>query len=510
MASSLRRRDFVKLAAAVAVAPALERLGPLVTFGEEKTRPNVLFISVDDLRPELGCYGSSTVKSPNIDRLARQSLVFTRAYCPEAICNPARACMLTGMRLSTLRVWDQFTHFRQTHPQAVTLPQLFKNNGYEAIRVGKIYHNTLPDPTSWSRPGPSLPGTYEYQSPETRARLQARQAAAKRLGYGENWIHTYVRGPATEAFDAPDNFYEDGTIADAAIASLVDLAKKQPFFLAVGFIRPHLPFIAPKRYWDLYNREEIPLAKNPFLPKGAPSFAINNLVEIRCYEDLIRMPDPLVGQISEAQARLLKHGYLACVSFIDAQIGRIVDALVHLELRGKTIVVLSGDSGYKLGEHGSWGKQTNYEIDTRCPLIISAPRFMSKPGATLALTEFVDVYPTLCELAGLTPPENLEGVSLVPLFEDPARSWKTAAFSQFPRGFAARFMGRAMRTDRYRYIEWRDWLDDQLIAVELYDHQVDPMENENIASNPDQQVLVQQLSAQLKAGWQAALPKRES
>lgn len=507
MTKSLDRRHFLKLTG-VAAAAGLLPISPLFSFSRQKDeRPNILFIGVDDLRPELGCYGSDLVKSPNIDRLARQGLVFTRAYCQAAMCNPARSSLLTGMRPDSLRIYDLETHFRKIHPDLVTLPQHFKNYGYESVGIGKIFHGPLPDPISWSRPEPRVPVLYHYLAPETRARQRNREAAARRQGYSEAWIDMYLRGPATEAFDAPDNLYWDGAAAEVAVSTLAELRAKQPFFLAIGFAKPHLPFVAPKRYWDLYKREDIPLAKNGFLPKGAPVFAINSLTELACYEDFVQVPNPAEGQLSESQARLLKHGYYACISYVDAQIGCVLNALDRLGLRENTIIVLWSDHGWKLGEHGSWGKQTNYEIDNRCTLMISIPGQAHRGESTSALVEQVDLFPTLCELAGLKLPPNLEGTSMVPLFQDPGRPWKSAAFSQFARGFTYRFMGCSMQTERYHYVEWRDWIDGRLVAVELYDHETDPMENVNVADAPDHQELVQQLARQLGAGRRAARHK---
>jgi len=506
MASSLKRREFIQLAG-VAAAGLLPRFFPFRSASEQEKRPNVLFIIVDDLRPEMGCYGCNLVKTPNIDLLAKRGLVFSRAYCQQAVCNPSRASLLTGLRPDTLHVWNNETPFRRDHPDIVTLPQLFKNNGYESLKVGKIFHNTLPDPPSWSQPDPIIPINNIYMSAETRARQEERAAAARKLGWSQAWIDAYIRGPATEAFDAPDSLYWDGAAADVALVTLWKLLKRTPFFLGIGFMKPHLPFVAPKRYWELYKREEIPLAQNYFLPKGAPRFAINFLTELASHEDFVQVPNPTEGLIDEARARLLKHGYYACVSFIDAQIGRVLAALDYMELRENTIVVLLSDHGWKLGEHGGWGKLTNFECDTRSTLIISAPGQPNKGESTSALVELVDIYPSLCELASLEKPQNLEGTSLVPLFQDPGRPWKSAAFSQFARGFFNRFMGHAMRTERYRYIEWRDRLDNRLIAVELYDHETDPMENENIASKPGNEELVKQLAQQLSLGWQAARPK---
>ena len=503
----IKRREFIKLASASAAASLVCGSPGISLSLQSKRRPNVLLIIVDDLRPELGCYGVDQIKSPNIDRFARRGLVFTRAYCAQSICNPSRACLLTGIRSDSLRVWDNNTHFRKINPRIWTLPQIFKNKGYKTISIGKIFHGTLPDPPSWSR---SLvpPMTYPYYlSKETRVRQKMREDAARRLGHSQGWIDAYLRGPATEAFNAPDNRYRDGALTEIAIRMLSEFKKKQPFFIAVGFSKPHLPFVAPQRYWDLYRREEIPLAPNNFMAKGAPSFAINSLTELACYEDFVQVPNPTEGQIPEDQARLLKHGYYACISFIDAQIGHIFDTLNTLGLQEDTIVVMLGDNGCKLGEHGSWVKMTNYENDVHIPLIISDPRRTNPAGSTSALVELVDLYPTILELAGLKTPQDLEGLSLVPLLQNPGRPWKLATFSQYPRGFTYRFMGKSIRTDRHRYIEWRDRLDGRMVAAELYDHETDPQENISIAGAPQHKELVRQLSSRLASGWKAALPE---
>jgi len=503
----IKRREFIKLASASAAASLVYGSSGFSLPPRSRRRPNVLFILVDDLRPELCSYGVDQIKTPNIDRIAQQGLVFTRAYCPQSICNPSRASLLTGMRPETLRVWDNETHFRHINPTIKTLPQVFKIQGYNTISIGKVFHGTLPDPPSWSQSHlPPVTCPY-YMCQETQARQDMRENAARRLGYSQRWIDAYIRGPATEAFDAPDNSYRDGALTEIAIQMLLEFKKKQPFFMAVGFSKPHLPYVAPQKYWDLYRRDDIPLAPNNFIPKGAPPFAINSLTELACYEDFVQAPNPTESQIPEDQARLLKHGYYACISFIDAQIGRIFDALNTLELQKNTILVLLGDNGCKLGEHGSWVKMTNYEIDLRIPLIISSPIRINPVGSTSALVEIVDLYPTICELAGLEMPPNLEGLSLMPLLQNPERPWKLATFSQYPRGFAYRFMGKSIRTDRYRYTEWRDRLDDRLVAVELYDHETDPQENICIAGDPQHKELVHQLSSRLAAGWRAALPE---
>lgn len=513
MTDALRRNNLrgigLRRAAAFAFFALLLWGHPLPCLSQadpQSTKPNILLIAVDDLRPELGCYGVDMIQTPHIDRLAARSMVFTRAYAQMALCNPSRASMMTGLRPDTLKIWDLETHFRRNRPDLVTLPQLFIAHGYTTVRVGKIYHNSLPDPSSWNMPTPDIPIKHIYLDPETRRRHWERAAAARRLGKGQPWIDALLRGPTTECMEAADNQYRDGSATDVAIALLKQLKEKGPFFLGMGYIKPHLPFTAPKKYWDLYDRAQIPMAENNYLPKDAPIWAVNTHWELACYEDFAGVLRPTEGGLTEDQARLLKHGYYACVSYIDAQIGRLLDSLQKLGLTENTIVVLVGDHGWKLGEHNSWGKQTNYEADTRSPMIIHAPGVEGNGKTCSALVEYMDIYPTLCELVGWEPPHQLEGTSMVPLLRDPEIPWKYAAFSQFQRGFMGRYMGRAIRTDRYRYVEWRDWFDNRLIDAELYDHQTDPQENHNIARLSENHELLQSLSRQLWQGWWAARP----
>ncbi len=470
-------------------------------------KPNILFISVDDLRPDLGCYGNPVIKTPNIDRLAGQGTVFTRAYCQQALCNPSRASLMTGLRPDTLKVWDQATHFRKFNPDVVTLPQHFKNHGYESYGIGKIYHPGLYDPISWSSPQPEIRIKSFYRSPVTQRRQLNREIEARKQGKSEEWIRSVLLGPATEEYAGQDRDYLDGVVTDMAIRKLKDLKKKTPFFLAVGFYRPHLPFVAPKKYWKLYDREKIPLATNDFLPEGAPLFAINDMSELACYEGLAGIPRPTENRLPEPLARLLKHGYYACVSFVDAQVGRLIRGLEKQGFIENTIILLFGDHGWKLGEHRSWGKKTNYEIDTRSPLIISSPGHSPSVQSTDALVEFVDIYPTLSEMAGLSLPSRTEGTSMVSLLENSDLIWKTAAFSQFPRGFMGRIMGHTMRTDRFRYVEWKEWIGGKIVSQELYDHHSDPDENINIAARPENEDLVSRLSEMLRDGWKKAKPK---
>jgi arylsulfatase A-like enzyme len=488
----------------------------------EKKPPNILFIAVDDLRPELGCYETDYVKSPGIDRLAENGIVFTQAYCQSAVCNPSRASLLTGLRPDNIKVWDLKTDFRDTAPDAVTLPQHFKNNGYHAVGIGKIYHNTLPDSFSWSEPKLHIKGypfdpDAVYRAEKNVASLEKRKQKIMAEGKEQRYIDRigewYLKDVAYEIVDAPDDVYFDGAQTDVALEKIEELSnKKKPFFFAIGFYRPHLPFNVPKKYWDLYERENIPLAENDYVPKDAPIMAINNLRELRGYTDFKTIPHPGDGQLSEDQSRALKHGYLASVSYIDAQVGRLVDKLKELNIDDNTIVVLWGDHGWKLGEHGSWCKMTNYEIDTKVPLIFSTPQLKGKSIKSNRLVEFVDVYPTLCELAGIPIPESLEGISAVPLFENPDRLWKKAAFSQFlregtwiaPDGIE--YMGYSIRTENHRYTEWINWETNELAAIELYDQATDPNETINVANLEENESIIKELSEKLKLGWRAALP----
>jgi arylsulfatase A-like enzyme len=305
-----------------------------------------------------------------------------------------------------------------------------------------------------------------------------------------------IRALPYECADVPDNAYADGATADEAIRVMREV-KDKPFFLAVGFLKPHLPFVAPKKYWDLYKHEDIRLADNPYPPKDSPPIAWTDWGELRAYYSM-----PKKGPLGEEQARQLIHGYLACTSYTDAQIGRVLDELERLGLAGSTVVVLWGDHGWKLGEHGMWCKHTNYELDANAPLVCAAPGQKAPGKKSPALVEFVDIYPSLCQLCGLPLPGHLEGTGFAPLLDDPGRPWKKAAFSQYPRG---KVMGYTMRTDRYRFTRWQN-PDGSQVAVELYDHQKDPKENVNIAGLPDSAPLVEQLTAQLKAGWKAARP----
>lgn len=489
-------------------------------------RPNILFIPVDDLRPDLGCYGNKTVVTPNIDKVAEEGVTFNRAYCQQAVCNPSRVSLLTGLRPDTLKVWDLRTEFRKNLPDVVTLPQHFKDNGYYVYGIGKIFHNIYPDTISWTEK-PHVDGfPFDPDAVYLNEDNVARQEE-KKLEYIDKGIdrvdqlgHWYIKTVSTENADVDDDAYFDGAQTTAALEKMNELANSdQPFFMAVGYYRPHLPFNAPKKYWDLYDRESIPLAVNQQIPTKMPEYAMNRGREMRSYEDMRDLPFPEENQLNEDKQRLLKHGYYASVSYIDAQIGRLVEGLKKNGLYENTIIVIWGDHGWKLGEHNAWSKQTNYEIDTRVPMIISGPNVKAKGELSNALTEFVDIYPTLCEMAGLQAPAYLHGKSTMPLLSNPDMDWKKAAFSQFLQGRFGKmhknhegkqYMGYTIRTDRYRYVEWYEWdktnTRGERTAQELYDHEVDEQENYNIAAQEENAELVVSLSEQLKAGFRGALP----
>ena len=476
------------------------------TWAAAADRPNVLFLSIDDLRPELGCYGAEAIHSPHIDRLAESGVRFDRAYCQLAVCNPSRVSLLTGLRPDSARVWTLDVRFRHTVPDVVTLPQHFKQSGYDTVSFGKIFHNPWPDNVSWSEPH-RWPEEAGLWSKEARQRLARFREKMKSAGKSEAAIRR-MRAPAVEIVDVPDSEHIDGAIADQALEAMRRLAETdKPFFLAAGFVRPHLPFVVPRQYWELYDRESIPLAKNGFLPKDSPRFAMNTMYELRDYMDYADAPDPRDGSLTEAQQRELKHGYYASVSFIDAQVGRLLGELEALDLAKNTIVILWSDHGWKLGEHNSWCKQSNYEVDTRVPLVIRDPRAGGNRRECRALVELLDVYPTLCELAGIPVPAHVEGDSLVSLLNDPGESVKQAAFSQFRRKLRNRdLMGYSMRTDRFRYVEWTDRHTREAVAFELYDHEADPAENVNLAGRSEWKDQLMKFGEQL---WET-LPKPPS
>lgn len=499
-------------------------LSPVVDAAE---RPNVLFVSVDDLRPELGCYGNAEIRTPHFDAFSKTGTTFMKAYCQAAVCAPSRASVMTGLRPDSTRVWDLRGKFRQNLPDVVTMPQHFHKHGYYTVSMGKIFHNHMPDLVSFDEPDlrpqeymtPELidrePESFYHDSEIQRelAEVRKQRLAKNPNRYADGWAY----GRATESFDGPDRQFYDGAQTDLAISTMKRLKEKnKPFFLALGYYRPHLPFVAPKRYWDLYDRDLLSLADNPFLPKDSPVMAMNSCYELRGCYDLEHVKHPSVFQLSEAESRRLKHGYYASVSFVDACFGKLLHGLDELGLADNTIVVVWGDHGWKLGEHGSWCKQTNYDIDVRVPLLIRVPGQTAVGSKTNALVELVDLYPTLCDAADIPVPSDMEGTSFEPLLSDPNQVWKLAAFSQFHRApkftpDQGRYMGLSMVTDRFHYVEWRTWdhlkgETGEVQVVELYDLQTDPSENVNVAGLAENETVLASLADQLKLGWQNAKP----
>lgn len=417
---------------------------------------NVLFITVDDLRPNLGCYEDPVAISPNIDKLAEMGVVFNRAYCQQAVCNPSRASVLTGLRPDQCGVTDLKTNFREIVPNVVTLPQIFKNNGYITIDIGKIFHDGkyFHDSISWSSPEVYTPIKKEdqYFLPQNRKGGKA---------------------SSTEFVDVPDNYYTDGKIADAAIAWINKLKdSKKPFFLALGFKKPHLPFCAPKKYWSLYQDNEFKLNGNQNKPADAPEIAFHHSEELRGYTDI-----PDTGRITNEKIKQLRRAYYACISFVDAQIGKVMKTLNDLGLAKNTIIILWGDHGYHLGEQALWCKSTNFELDVRIPLIIYAPGVSQKNARTDAIVEALDIYPTLIDLCNVKPVDSLSGISLKPLLMNPDQKWNKVAYSQFIRPYnalfsklskKAKYMGYTVRTKDWRCTAWYNLKTDSIDYKELY------------------------------------------
>ena len=505
------------------------------------SRPNILFIAIDDLRPELGCYGNKGIHSPNLDMLATQGRCFLRAYCQEAICSPSRASLLTGSRPDTIGVIENRAYFRDLNPQIVTLPQHFITHGYTAVYSGKIFHGRMTDDQhSWNykpnRKGLTPPTNPGGNALPENQRIYARNKDRMVAIYGERSSRGLIHGPAFEAAPVEDDGYVDGYNTGVAIQTLDELVQQdKPWFLALGFVRPHLPFHAPKKYFDLYDPEEIQLPTFSEPPQNGASMGIHASFELRTRHGI-----PKSGPINESLSRELLHAYYACVSYVDAQIGRVIASLEKNKVRENTIIVVWGDHGWHLGEYGIWGKATNYEIATRVPLIICTPSMGQKGTPTDSLVELIDIYPTLCDLANIPQPDHLAGKSLVPVLHNPNAIIKGVAMSQFPtpalREWAANplspemretffgplisqveqkireqqgsqwnqelfekyLMGYTLRDPRYRYIEWRDTRNpnSEPIYQELYDHLSDPHETVNIARSQPKEVV--RLSGELQ------------
>ena len=442
---------------------------------------NILFIAVDDLKPNLGCYGDTVSISPNIDKLAGEAAVFTNNHCQQAVCGPSRASLLTGLRPDRTEVWDLKTLIRDKNPDVVTLPQYFKENGYQTAARGKVF-----DLRSVDKKHDEISWTYPYESPN-----------------GRRWIGTKKK-LITQNVDLPDDQFFDGSIVNQSMELLEKMSKKEkPFFLAVGFKKPHLPFVAPKKCWDKFDRNQFKLAEFQEHAKNAPEFAFQPGWELRG----IYAGVPKTGRIPDDMQRELIHGYYACINHIDDQIGKLLNKLDELGLRENTIVVLWGDHGWHLGDHLMWCKHTNFEQSTRAPLIIFDPRIRKEIKYQFP-TEFIDIFPTLCDLTGLKIPSDIDGVSLAKVLINPEVKVKKFAMSQFHRDTKGKKVeGYAIRTERYRYVEWVDIIvredngkygEDKIIARELYDYQKDPLEKISVVDSPEYKEIAEKMHKQMK------------
>ncbi len=472
---------------------ALSTLGALATAGmvsgsqvfaqdQRNRRPNVLFLAVDDLNTRIGCYGHAFMKTPHMDNLAAQGVRFERAYCQYPLCNPSRSSLLTGRRPDTTKVLNNEANFRAALPEVTTMPQHFQKNGYWLARTGKIYHGGLADAAGWDvmEDAPKVPRELRArvrvaarggkEEPEEAEKTGREGLKARRQGVPLVW----------SSVDGPDESQVDAQIALKGIEFIKKRPADKPFFAAVGFHKPHLPFVAPSKYFDLYPMDVIQLPRVPKddradLPAGASYGKLWN------------------EGVSDEQAREIIRAYYACTSFVDTLVGRLMTALEEERLLDNTIIVLWGDNGYHLTEHGLWRKGTLFEESCRVPLIVGAPG-RKRGAASPRLVEFVDIYQALCELCGLPAPEGAEGTSFAPLLDAPDRPWKKAAFTQITRG-------RSLRTERWRYSEWGG-----PEHAELYDHEPDPNEYTNLAKDPKCAATVKELHELLEKGWRAALP----
>jgi arylsulfatase A-like enzyme len=472
-------------------------------------KPNILFIAVDDLKPMLGCYGDPDVLTPNIDKLAERGTVFLNNACQQTVCAPSRVSLMTGTYTDTSKVYDLKTMMREANPDTLTLPEYLRQHGYETTGTGKIYDPRSVDKSfdapSWSQPfrqhGPDEyfadgiskpPGG--FHNPEVKKANREFKAYLKKHDIKKGEKNAYAAAlrkfplvkPVSENMDLPDDAYDDGAFANCAMDQLESLAGGgKPFFLAVGFKKPHLPFVAPRKYWDLYDRSAIEPAPYQQAPKGAPEYAYQDSWELVGGYSGIPTERPFP---KEFQLEMI-HGYRACVSYTDALIGKVLDKLDALGLADDTIIVLWGDHGWHLGDHGMFCKHTNYEQAVRSPLILAAPGQKTKGAKTESPSEFVDIFPTLCELAGLPIPGSVEGLSLVSILDDPGAMVHEAALEQYPRDNNK--MGYSLRDKRYRYIKWvkMDYYGGERTGPvadrELYDYEKDPLETVNLAGNPE-------------------------
>lgn len=486
---------------------------PTGNAAEKKTtdnqRPNILFIAIDDMKPWLSAYGDSVAKTPGFDRLAQRSVTFDNTYCQVALSGPTRSSLLTGLNPDHTGVWWLMGSFRHNNPDIVTLPQALKNDGYQTQAVGKIYHpltdrTVRDDPQSWSLPYVKSPGN-------TYALANGRVA--------------------TECADVPDNGYVDGVITEEAIKTLKELKEAgQPFFLGVGYRKPHLPFCAPKKYWDMYRREDMPVAQFQDMAQDGVEYAYHNSLEVKGYSDVPPFESYMdTKHLDEDTQRRLLHAYYACISYVDAQVDQLLTALDENGLTDNTIIVMFGDHGYHLGDHGLWNKITDFEQATHVPMMISVPG-MAQGVHSQSMTEFLDIYPTLLDFTSTPHPQQLDGKSLRPILEDPTASVKDYAISQVSRSCAENYtiwvdtelkgkatelesdiMGYSLRNPRYRLVEWtrgfksyQPFDPSKVLDYELYDYEIDPQETRNLANDPAYADIKKELIEQLHQHYAAS------
>ena len=480
---------------------------------EEPTKPNVLFIIVDDLKPILGCYGDPFVKTPNIDRFAKEGVVFTNTYCQQAVCGPSRASFLTGMRPDYTGVWDLETEMRNINPEILSMPQFFKQNGYITAGIGKVFDSRSVDENidkpSWSIPFYKKSNDYypkemgkakgRYRGVKVLEEIEIYEKIGGAKGLTGKELSNFIKinaKPSVESLDIPDNAYIDGaTVLHSKDILKVLKENAKPFFFAVGITKPHLPFAVPKKYWDLYNRDEIQLAEFRENANNSPLVAYHGAGELYKYADI-----PPIASFSDVKGGMelpfdkqkeLIHGYYASVSYADALIGKLISTLVSLNLKDNTIVTIIGDHGWHLGDHNLWCKHSNFEQATRIPMIFKIPGI--KASKTSALAEAVDIFPTLCDATGIKIPEQLQGVSLMPILKETKSKVKDYAVSQYRRGKNMRTFGYSIRTERFRLTLWmkdfyrlyKPFDEGYIVSGELYDYDNDPLETENYYNNKE-------------------------
>ena len=495
------------------------------------TKPNVIFIAIDDLKPTIGAFGDEFAKTPVLDKVAKNGTTFTNNHTQQAVCGPSRASLLTGKRPDYTKVRDLKTKMRDINPNILTIPQYFKENGYITAGVGKIYDprcvDEYRDQPSWSLPfikeaDLNYPQEYGqpalgyYQNKEIKEQITVLRKEAE--GKGVSNINKYVRDrykPPFEISNVPDEAYTDGAITVSALSLLDQVSDdtSKPFFLAIGFKRPHLPFVAPKKYWDLYDREAIQLAAFQKKSKNSSDLAYHSSGEMRSYlssEVHYKLNEKKLLEMDEELQKKLIHGYYACVSFVDTQVGKIIEKLKEKDLDKNTIIVVFGDHGWHLGDHSLWNKHSNFEQATRSPLMIYVPNGNTSVKVS-SPTEFVDLFPTLCELSGLSIPENLDGKSLLPLINQTNKVAKKYAVSQWHKG---KVTGYSFRTDTYRYTVWIDKkkssefiTSNDIVAQELYDYSKDPLETRNHFGRPEYKTIQKELMSYSKAYFNSELLK---